>query len=98
MFAATNTVRPSGLTAIPSAPSSEGVGVHAPDAPSRPSVPSELKQPAWVIAPVVGSRLRIATEPKLDATVLPAVPEATYTFAPSGETATQLVTSSDLHA
>ena len=46
LFAVTNTVEPSGLTATPSAPNSEGVTAHAPEAPSRPSVPSELRQPA----------------------------------------------------
>ncbi len=64
------------------------MGVHAPEAPSRPSVPSELRQPVSVIAPVAGSRLRITTAPKLVATLVPAVPPATYTLAPSGETAT----------
>ncbi len=73
----TNTVEPSGLTATPSAPSSDGVGVHAPEAPSRPSVPSELRQPVSAIAPVAGSRLRITTAPKLVATLSPAVPPTT---------------------
>src|ERR1700730_1428522 len=63
LFEVTYTVSPSGLTATPSAPSSEGVGVHAPVSPSRTSVPSELKHPAGEIAPVVWSRLRIARLP-----------------------------------
>jgi hypothetical protein len=43
-----NTVDPSGLTVTPSAPRSPLAGVHAPLAPSRPSVPSELRQPIYV--------------------------------------------------
>ena len=59
----TYTVRPSGLTATPSAPSSPGALAQTPEAPSRPSVPSELQQLSSETAPVEGSRLRTASEP-----------------------------------
>lgn len=48
----TKTVDPSRLTATPLAPSSDGSAVHAPEAPVRPSVPSELRHPVSEIAPV----------------------------------------------
>src|SRR5271165_211453 len=85
--AVTYTVWPSGLTVTPSAPSSEALTPQLPLAPSRPSVPSELRQPLSLTSPVTGLRSRIAIVPKLSATLPLAMPPTTYTFVPSGETA-----------